>query len=102
MDRAERRDRTARYAEHARSVHVRAFHNGAACHHPLGRFAKGKSVGCRCRRRWPGHSPKIAVGYCHGAGFDYHPSVHQRIAGKRLTRAWLHELRGAEPLDVIL
>jgi hypothetical protein len=63
-------------------------------------FAKGKAVGCRCRRRCPGR-PKLALSLCHG-GRCYHPSVVERIAGNRLARGWLSELRGTEPDDVEL
>jgi hypothetical protein len=43
-------------------------------------------------------SPKIAGSLCHGGG--YHPCVIERIAGKRLSKAWLSELRGVEADDV--
>ena len=103
--REERRDRTIRYGERARRIHLRQAHpNGSidcVCEQSAWFFAKGKAVGCRCRRRWPGR-PKLALSTCHGAGYGYHPSVVERIAGSRLARGWLSEQRGAEPDDVEL
>ena len=58
----------------------------------LGRLAKGVGLGCRCHRSAPG-CPKVPASLCHGWLSDYHPSVRQRIDGKRLCRAWLIELR---------
>jgi hypothetical protein len=65
-------------------------------------FAKRKSLGCNCRRRGRGCSPKVAFGLCHGAGYQYHPCVIERIAGRRLCRSWLSELRSGEAVDVEL
>ena len=67
------------------------------CERSVWWFARKKSLGCNCRRRWPGR-PKLALSLCHGAGC-YHPSVVERIAGRRLAHAWLRELRGARDAD---
>lgn len=64
--------------------------------------SKPKSRGCGCVRRGRGCSPKIAIGLCHGAGGGWHPCVSERIAGKRLVREWLRELRAIDPDDVDL
>lgn len=104
-DREKRRDRTIRYGERARKIHLAWIHpNGVidcVCERSAWKFAKGKSMGCRCRRVQRSLSPKIAGSLCHGET-GYHPSVLQRIEGKRLARSWLVELRGAEADDVDL
>jgi len=105
-DRERRRDRTVRYGERARAVHLNFAHpNGVvdcACERSAWFFAKGKSVGCRCRRRQRGLSPKIQGSLCHGFG-NYHPCVRERIEGKRLCHAWLRTIRGkVAPDDVEL
>lgn len=103
--REERRDRTIRYGERARRVHLSRVHPtgpvDCVCEFSAWKFAKGKAVGCRCRRVQRRYSPKIAGSLCHGGG-GYHPCVVQRIAGKRLAKAWLHELLAGDPLDVEL
>jgi hypothetical protein len=50
-----------------------------------------KKRGCGCRRRGRGCSPKLTASMCHLARSDggYHPSVRERIAGKRVARAWM-------------
>jgi hypothetical protein len=104
-----REDRRDRYGEAARREHMRVVHPSGVvdcvCERSAWKFAKSKSVHCRCRRRRVGGSgsPKVAGGWCHGAGFGYHPTVIARIAGKRLTRGWLGAIRGsAHPDDVVL
>ena len=103
--REKRRDRTIRYGERARKIHLRWVHPDGVvdcvCERSPWKFAKGKSMGCRCRRVQRSLSPKISGSLCHG-GAGYHPCVVVRIEGKRLTRAWLHELRGVEADDVEL
>ncbi len=105
-DRERRRDRSIRYGERARRVHLRFVHPkgpvDCICEQSAWFFAKGKSLGCPCRRVQRSLSPKIPGSLCHGFGGDYHPCVIQRIAGKRLTRTWLHELRGGDPMDIEL
>ncbi len=103
--REKRRDRTIRYGERTRREHLRVVHPtgpvDCICELSAWFFAKGKSVGCGCRRVQRGYGPKIVASMCHG-GSGYHPSVIERIEGKRLSQAWLRELRGVEPLDVEL
>lgn len=96
--RADRRDRTARAAERQRRIRLRAGFTADSAH----RYAKRHGLGCNCQRRSPGYSPKVAVGYCHGAGYAYHPSTLARIAGARLARAWLAAVRAVDPDDVDL
>jgi hypothetical protein len=103
--REDRRDRTIRYGTSARRVHLRRNHPDGVvdcvCEQSVWFFAKGKSGGCRCRRVQRSLSPKIAGSLCHG-GSGYHPCVVERIAGNRLTKAWLSELRGSAPEDIEL
>lgn len=100
--REDRRDRSIRYGERARKLHLRRVHpNGVvdcACERSVWKFAKGKSLGCKCRRRGKGCSPKVVASLCHrgGNGEGYHLSVRERINGKRLTRKWLRQV---DPLD---
>lgn len=101
--RGDRRDRTLRYATRARRVWLRAMCPIGFEAHPVGRFAKGKAIGCGCRRVQRGLSPKIPGSMCHMGDHGYHPCVMERIAGKRLTKAWLRELRGGfDALDIEL
>ena len=100
-----RRDRTIRYGERARRVYLRTLHpSDLLCvyERSVGYFAKGKSVGCRCRRRGRNCSPKVVNSMCHGGGGGYHPSVVQRIEGRRATKAWLKAVRNFEPDDIEL
>jgi hypothetical protein len=100
--REERRDRTIRYGERARKEHLRVAHPDGVvdcvCERSAWKFAKGKSMGCHCRRAPPGR-PKVVQSMCH-RGDGYHPSVRQRIDGKRLCAEWLHA--AGEALDVEL
>ncbi|MFI5297286.1 MAG: hypothetical protein ACHREM_04245 [Polyangiales bacterium] len=57
---------------------------------PLGRFAKGKSVGCRCRRHVRGN-PKVSTSVCSGG--CYQASLLERVEGNRLARAWLRAMQ---------
>lgn len=103
QDRGERRARTENYARRARRVWLRQMcgvRNGNFPDHPVGWFAKGKAIGCRCLRHAKGR-PKVAGSLCHG-GSCYHPSVVERIRGNRLVRAWKRELRAEDALDVEL
>ena len=70
------------------------------CERSAWKFAKGKSVGCRCRRIGRNVGPKVAGSLCHVGG--YHPCVRARIDGKRLTKAWLVALRAVAPDEVEL
>lgn len=97
--RGERRDQTTRYAKAARHTRIQTWGRSSWAERPLGRFAKGKSIGCRCRRHPPGQ-PKLPGGLCH-AGGKQHPCVGERIAGHRLTMAWTQRLRGAWAPDDI-
>ena len=101
--REDRRDRTIRYGERTRREHMRVVHPDGTpdciCEQSVWWFARKKSVGCNCRRRWPGR-PKLALSLCHGGG-GYHPSVVERVAGRRLVHAWLRELRGVRDADDI-
>ena len=100
-----RRDRTVRYGERARRIHLRTIHPSGIvdciCEQSAWFFAKGKAVGCRCRRVQRSLSPKIAGSLCHGGG-QYHPCVVERIAGKRLVKSWLKMVVSVEPDDVEL
>ena len=102
--REERRDRTIRYGERARKIHLEWVHpNGVVdcvCERSAWKFAKGKSMGCNCRRVGSRTGPKVVYGGCHDGIRGYHPCVIERIAGKRLTKAWLLEVRAGSPLDV--
>jgi hypothetical protein len=102
-DRERRRDRSIRYGERARREHLRIVHPkgpvDCLCEQSAWFFAKGKSLGCRCRRVQRSLSPKIAGSLCHGGG-GYHPCVRERIDGKRLCRRWL--AAAAPPDDVEL
>ena len=104
--REDRRDRTIRYGESARKVHLRTRHPDGVvdciCERSAWKFAKGKSLGCPCRRVQRSLSPKIAGSLCHDGVRGYHPCVAERIAGKRLVKAWLLEARSGNPLDVDL
>ena len=105
-DREKRRDRTIRYGERARKEHLRVVHPrgpvDCICEFSPWKFAKGKSVGCGCRRVQRSLSPKIPGSLCHAGDGDYHPCVAERIRGKRLAKAWLLEVRNGDPLDVEL
>jgi hypothetical protein len=104
--REDRRDRTIRYGERARKIHLRVVHpNGVVdcvCERSAWKFAKGKSLGCGCRRIQRSLSPKVAGSLCHDGVRGYHPCVAERIDGKRLVKAWVLELRAADPLDIEL
>jgi hypothetical protein len=99
--REERRDRTIRYGERARKLHLRRVHpNGVVdcvCEFSAWKFAKGKSLGCGCRRRGRGCSPKVVASMCHDGRGGYHPSTMRRIEGKRLVKKWL---QATDALDV--
>jgi hypothetical protein len=104
--REERRDRTIRYGESARKTHLRVRHPDGVvdciCERSAWKFAKGKSLGCGCRRAGRRTSPKVVFGMCHDGIRGYHPAVVERIEGKRLTKSWLSELRAGEAEDVEL
>lgn len=104
--REDRRDRTIRYGKRARDYHLRWFHPDGVvdcvCEFSVWKFAKGKGGGCPCRRRGRNCSPKLVASMCHGGDRGYHPCVVERIAGRRLTKAWLLEVRGGDSLDVEL
>lgn len=93
--REDRRDRSWRYGARARREHLRVVHpNGqpdCVCENSIWYFEKRKALGCNCRGRKHGQ-PKRGVGIC--CGFDLRPAVEERIAGRRLTHAWLKALRG--------
>ena len=106
-----RRDRTIRYGERARAVHLRIVHPDGVvdcvCERSAWWFAKKKSHGCSCRKhvRQSFGSPKLAGSLCHlgRSVHGYHPAVAERIAGHRLVRAWSFEIEsGTEPDDVEL
>lgn len=105
-DREKRRDRTIRYGERARKLHLSWRHPEGAldciCERSAWKFAKGKSLGCPCRRVQRSLSPKISGSLCHDGVRGYHPSVVERIEGNRLARAWLLEVRSVDPLDIEL
>ncbi len=96
--RADRRDRTARAAERQLRIRLNAGCTAGSAH----RYAKRHALGCNCIRRHPGLGPKVAAGWCHGAGSGYHPSTIQRITGSRLARDWLAAVRVAAPDDLDL
>jgi hypothetical protein len=101
-----RRDATFRYCERARRVYRRSILASTPPKlreklygRPLGYFAKGKSVGCRCRRVSRNTSPKVPGSMCHLSG-KYHPCVLERIRGNRMVHAWVAYLRaGVDPDD---
>lgn len=97
--REERRDRTIRYGERARKLHLRRIHPDGVvdcvCEFSVWKFAKGKSLGCGCRRRGRGCSPKVTASLCHRGAGGYHPSVRLRIDGRRLARAWLADAQAS-------
>lgn len=99
--REDRRDRTMRYGARARKIHLRTVHpNGAVdcvCEFSVWKFAKGKSLGCHCRKKIYGN-PKIGTGICHN--YD-DLNNRQRIDSRRLCRAWNSSVNsGIDPLDV--
>jgi len=102
--REDRRDRTWRYAAKTRREHLRVVHPDGkvdcTCELSAWFFRKGKSVGCRCHRHPPGR-PKIAWG-CGGGGTQWQDTVVERIAGRRLCRAWREQVRSVEPDDLEL
>ena len=102
--REERRDRTWRYGARARREHLRVVHPDGAldcvCERSVWKFAKGKSLGCRCSTRKHG-APKVGTGVC-GGGYNYRPAVLERIASKRLCRAWADAVLSSDLLDIEL
>ena len=90
MGREERRVRDFNYGARTRKVHLSRVHPDGAvdcvCERSAWFFKKAKAVGCRCRSNRRGN-PKLAVGRTYG-GFQWQPGAVERIAGKRLTRAW--------------
>jgi len=101
--REKRRDQTIRYGERCLRVHLRVLDprpGEPAYEKTPWYFAKGKAMGCRCRRS-PSGKPKQRASIC-GRGSDWHPSVHERIRGARLARAWLLAVRGGDADDVEL
>jgi hypothetical protein len=104
--REKRRDQTIRYGERARKIHLSRVHPDGVvdcvCEFSAWKFAKGKSMGCHCRRVQRSLSPKIAGSLCHDGVRGWHPCVAERIDGKRLAKAWLLEVRSGDPLDVEL
>jgi hypothetical protein len=105
--RGDRRDRTIRYGERARGEHLRTVHPDGivdcVCERSVWFFAKKKSLGCSCRKRVRSGfgSPKLAGSLCHldRSVRGYHPGVAERIAGRRLARAWFSEIRSSVELD---
>ncbi len=97
--REDRRDRTIRYGERTRDVHLRMIHPtgpvDCICEFSAWKFAKGKSNGCGCRRTRKGQ-PKLVVSMCHGGG-GYHPTVTERIEGRRLCHSWVRWVADHEP-----
>lgn len=93
MGRAERRARDRRYGARVRRVRLNTWDGPEwVGDHTAWFYRKGKSIGCSCRRKHKGN-PKIIRGMCHGAR-GYHPSVRERIVGRRLCRAlesWVRE-----------
>lgn len=101
--REDRLDRTYRYAARARKEHLRVRHPDGTldceCERAEWYFRKGKSLGCRCRRKKKGN-PKVAGGMCSRG--DIQPGTVERIAGHRLCRAWRDLVRRVDPIDVEL
>ncbi len=91
--REKRRDRTIRHGERARRVHLKRVHPSGVvdcvCERSVWFFAKRAGLGCNCRRTGRLTGPKIVYGGCHDSRGGYHPSVRERILGKRLERAWM-------------
>jgi len=101
-----RRDRTIRYGERARRIHLGVVHPDGVvdcvCERSVWKFAKGKSLGCGCRRTGRRTGPKVVFGGCHGGDRGYHPCVVERIEGKRLCHAWRLAVHWLDMLDVEL
>jgi hypothetical protein len=101
--REERRDRTWRYGARARRIHLSIVHpNGVldcVCERSVWKFAKGKSLGCNCGKRLRGR-PKLGYGPCCSGA--YREAVVERIASRRLCRAWREAVLSVDPLDVEL
>lgn len=98
--RGERRDRTRRAIERVRRIHIEESHSrnasGCSCERRVGFFRRATALRCNCRKREHG-APKLVPNGCKAWG-GYRPAVVQRIAGKRLARAW-QECCGAMDLD---
>ncbi len=88
--REDRRDRSWRYGAKARREHLRVNHPSGnvdcVCDQSVWYFAKGKSLGCGCRKKKRGNPKLPGTGMC--AGRDYRLSVTERISGRRLCLAW--------------
>lgn len=115
--RADRRSRTLRYATRAWKVWAAPYLrdprrwgsemvDGVRVPKPpletafcVGRYRKGKAVGCNCRKRKRGQ-PKRGGGICYSP--NLRPSVMKRIQNKRLCRAWKEAVRWNDPLDINL
>jgi hypothetical protein len=101
--RGERRVRTLRYSLRAQRTHLRVVHPDGAldciCERSVWYFRKRKSLGCDCRGRRHG-APKLPGGMCYLSDGDYRPAVLERIASKRLARAWQSAIGAIDPLDV--
>lgn len=112
--REDRRDRTLRYATRAWKVWAARMGEPelegwtivdgkkvAVPNPPLkwcvGRYRKGKAIGCDCRGRKHGQ-PKRSTGCCYGG--DVRPSVAERQNNRRLCRRWAADLRGQDPDDI--
>lgn len=94
--REDRRDRTHRYAVRAWKVWGARMGNDPD-RWGVGRYRKGKAIGCDCRGRKHGQ-PKRSTGCCYGSA--WRPSAHERTVNRRLCRAWFGLLRAVDPLDV--
>jgi len=58
--------------------------------------SKPKKRTCNCRRR-ARDAPKVSGGICYPP--DYRDAVRERIANKRLAKAWLAVARKGDPDD---
>lgn len=64
----------------------------------VGRYRKGKSLGCNCRGRKHGQ-PKRGGGICT---LGWRPSAKERVAGKQLCAKWRVALQYRDPEDIEL
>jgi hypothetical protein len=96
--RAERRRRTAVYRARQWALHRTYNHGGwfgCRCERTTCPYRKRGAVGCNHRAKQKG-APKLPASLCRWENGGYRLPVQERIAGKRIARAWL---AAADPDD---